>query len=259
MLPYIDLGFIKIPLYGVMIATAYFTSYFYLLKRAKNWGYDEKFISDFMFYLVIWGLIGAKILYIITFFNQFGENFYERIKNIFSFDTIRAGFVFYGGLISGGFFFYMYTKKKKLNFLRLADFFSPALALSHSIGRIGCFFAGCCHGKQTNSITGVRFTNPYCEVDPLLLGHKIHPTQIYESFGNFIIFVILHKISKNNKKEGLIISIYTLFYSILRFTVEFFRGDNRGSIIFLSQAQFISILTFLFSIFFIMKLWKKET
>lgn len=245
MMPYlIDFGFIKIPTYGFMIAIAYFLSYYYLSRRAAEFNFNKSEFSDLIFYTVIYGFIGAKILYIITFFKGFGDGFYERIINIFSIENIRSGFVFWGGAIGGGLYLYIYSRRKKISFLRLADFFSLAIPLAHGIGRIGCFSAGCCYGKPTDSIFGVRFTKPYCEVDPSLLGIKIHPTQLYESFGNFLIFLFLNKVSKKYKmKEGNLFFLYILSYSILRFIVEFFRGDERGSYILgFSQAQFISII-----------------
>ena len=261
MLPYlVDFGFIKIPTYGVMIASAYIVSYYYLLKRARDYKINEKEVSDIVFYTIVFGFIGAKIFYIITFFNYFGTNFKTRIINTFSLDNIRAGFVFYGGFIFATVFVYLYSKKKKLDFLKIGDFLAPAIALAHSIGRIGCFSAGCCHGAPTQSIFGVRFTNPMCDVSPELIGVKIHPTQLYESVGNFAIFLILNYVSKKNtQRNGFVLFLYFMSYSILRFIVEFFRGDDRGSkILGFSQAQFISIIVFLISIYFIFKYGKEK-
>ncbi|MEW6012010.1 MAG: prolipoprotein diacylglyceryl transferase [Elusimicrobiota bacterium] len=260
--PFIDLGFVKIPMYGVMIASAYLVSYLYLVKRGKDAGFDKSKISDIMFYIVLWGFIGAKILYIFTFYNDFGNNFYERFINIFTLTNLRAGFVFYGGFISASIFVYYYSQKNKINFFKLADFFAPAIPLAHSIGRLGCFFAGCCHGRETNSFLGVVFTSPYCEVDVSLIGHKIHPTQLYESIGNFMIFLFLNRLSKNkNLKEGSLIFGYFISYSFLRFIVEFFRGDNRGGywLGYFSQAQLISIWVIIFSFIFLrFYVWKNK-
>ncbi|MEF3280893.1 MAG: prolipoprotein diacylglyceryl transferase [Elusimicrobiota bacterium] len=250
MYPYLDLSFIKIPLYGVMIATAYLVSSYYLIKKSKKAGFDRKIISDLIFFIVVGGFIGAKILYIITFFNYFGDSFIEKLSNIFSFDTLKAGFVFYGGFLGGFISAWIFVKKKGLNFWKISDFFAPAIALAHSIGRLGCFFAGCCHGGPTDSIFGVRFTNPMCEVNPQLLGEKIHPTQLYESSGNFLIFVILNFVYYKKKlTDGGVILLYIILYSGLRFTVEFFRGDDRGGFLLgFSQGQIISVVAFIISL-----------
>lgn len=242
----------KIPTYGVMVATAYIVGYLYLSRKAKEFSINEKEISDLVFYSVVGGFLGAKILYILTFFRYFGENFSERLVNVFSLENLRSGFVFFGGLIGGFISFVLYIKKKGLDFYQFADLFSPAVALGHAIGRLGCFSAGCCHGKATEFFLGVRFTSPYCEVSPDLLGVKIHPSQLYESFGNIMIFLFLN--SKLGKmKKGDIFLSYLFLYSLLRFFVEFTRGDERGGFFGpFSQAQFISVL-----IIFFVVLWKR--
>ena len=174
----LDIGFIKIPTYGFFILMSYLVSLWYLLKIHKNFGVEKKIIEDLSFYLVMYGFIGAKILYIITFFSYFGNTFNERLINAFSFDNIRSGFVFYGGVITASIYFYIYTKKKNIDFLNLADLFARVLPLAHAIGRLGCFSAGCCHGKPTSSIFGVKFTHPMCNVSSEYLGVPIHPTQL---------------------------------------------------------------------------------
>jgi phosphatidylglycerol:prolipoprotein diacylglycerol transferase len=251
MLPYlIEIGSFKLPTYGVMIATAYLVSAWYLIKKSSIVGFDKQFISDLIFYIVIFGFIGAKLLYYITFFSYFGDSFSSRLAGMFSIDNLRAGFVFYGGFIGGAATVYIYSKKKKINFWKLADFIAPVIPLAHAIGRLGCFSAGCCHGKPTSSIFGVRFTKPYCDVDPSLIGVPIHPTQLYESLGNFIIFLFLNYLysHKKIKKEGGILLLYFMSYSVLRFIVEFFRGDERGNFYFgLSQAQLISLVIIIIS------------
>ncbi|MGC8868007.1 MAG: prolipoprotein diacylglyceryl transferase, partial [Elusimicrobiales bacterium] len=170
----------KVPSYGVMIAVAYIVAYIYLSKKSKVYAIDEKRLSDIIFYSVIFGFLGAKISYIITFWNYFGSGFKERFLDIFSIDNLRSGFVFYGGVITGFLGFFWSVKKNKLDVVSMADLFAPAMALAHSIGRIGCFLAGCCHGKETDFFLGVVFTSPYCDVSKDLIGKKIHPTQLYE-------------------------------------------------------------------------------
>ncbi len=243
----------KIPSYGLMIILAYIAAYIYLSKKSKLYNVDEKKISDIMFYSVVFGFVGAKLLYIITFWSYFGSDFKERFLNIFSFDNLRSGFVFYGGFVAGFLGFIWSVKRNKLDILSMADLFAPAMALSHAISRIGCFLAGCCHGKETDFFLGVVFTSPYCHVSDELIGKKIHPTQLYESVGNFVIFLFLnHMLLKVSK--GRIFLLYILLYSTLRFNIEFLRGDDRGLYILgLSQAQVISLILIMLSLL----LWKK--
>lgn len=251
--PYlIEIFGFKVPSYGFMIALAYLLSYFYLIKKSKLYNISKDEISDLLFYSVLGGFIGAKVLYIITFWNYFGASFSEKILNIFSIETLRGGFVFYGGFLAGFLAFLFYTKRKNIDFYKAADIFSSALALAHSIGRIGCFLAGCCHGRATDFFLGVVFTSPYCEVSPDLIGVKIHPSQLYESVGNFLIFIYLN-LNLGKLPKGEVFFRYVYLYSFLRFIVEFTRGDERGGyFIGLSQAQVISIFLIIFVF-----LWKK--
>ncbi|MCX7641114.1 MAG: prolipoprotein diacylglyceryl transferase [Elusimicrobiales bacterium] len=241
----------RIPSYGIMIASAYIFGYLYILRKSKKFNLDRNIISDLIFYSVVCGFIGAKIFYIITFWGYFGNNFYERLVNIFSINNLRSGFIYFGGLIGGLISFIFYIRKNNLDFYSLADIFSPALALAHAIGRVGCFLAGCCHGKPTSFFGGVVFNSPYCDVSPELIGVRIHPSQLYESVGNILIFIFLNsKVSKVPK--GYVFFSYIFLYSIMRFILEFSRGDERGNfIIGLSQAQLISIVAI-----FLILIWK---
>lgn len=236
-------SFLKIPTYGFMIAMAYVLSLWYATKKAHLFQLEKNTVVDIFFYAIIGGMLGGKILYIITFWNDFGITLSQKLKNIFSFNTLTGGFVFYGGFIAGLISVFSYTKFKKLDFWKVADFLSPSAALAHSIGRIGCFSAGCCHGRPTESIFGVVFSDPYCLVKPEYINVPIHPTQLYESAGNFFIFLILNFVisKKTNNKNGIVFALYLILYSLLRFTVEFFRGDDRGAFYLgLSQAQIFS-------------------
>lgn len=251
--PYlIDLGFIKVPTYGFMIAMGYIFASNYIIRSSKQVNIDKKILMDLIFITVIGGFIGGKIFYLLTFFNYFGNSFSQKVLNMLSIDNIRSGFVFYGGFIGGTISLYLFSKKHKLDFLKIVDLFAPALSLGHFFGRLGCFFAGCCHGRTTQSIFGVKFTNPMCDVDPTLLNVPIHPTQLYEAFGNITIFFILSYIYRKKilNKDGSLFILYIFSYSILRFTIEFFRGDNRGAFYFgFSQAQMISLIMILISVY----------
>ena len=243
MYPYIiEIGSFKLATYGLMVALGYGSAMFYLYKRLGKINLDKDSFWNIMTAIIIGAVLGSKLLYIIISWNDFGYTFGQKIANIFS--SFRFGFVFFGGLIGGIVVAITQAKKAKINFLKLADFFAPAAALGHAIGRLGCFFAGCCHGKHTTSWIGVKFTNPQCLVSPSMLGLPVHPTQLYEVISNLILFFVLHIISKKEQKPGFVLGIYICGYSIFRFCIEFFRGDNRGSFLMgLSPSQAISIVS----------------
>ena len=130
--------------------------------------------------------------------------------------------------------------------MKLGDFFIPALALCHAIGRIGCFFSGCCYGKESNLPWAVVFEDKHSSA---VIGVHLHPTQIYEALGNFLLFIFLHFYSKKEHNTGMTFALYFMCYAVLRFIVEFFRGDNREIQYFgLSVSQIISIFLFVIGV-----------
>ena len=135
---------------------------------------------------------------------------------------------------------WLYCMIKKLKFLEYFDLMMPSIALAQGFGRIGCFLAGCCYGKETSGALAITFTNSDFAPNnvPLI------PTQIYSSVLDFVHFLLLLYVAKHKKTDGQVAACYLIFYSIGRFVIEFFRGDiERGSVGILSTSQFISIFT----------------
>ena len=123
-----------------------------------------------------------------------------------------------------------------------ADFLITALPLGHALGRIGCFLAGCCYGKPTTLPWGVVFTNPDTLVPVQLQGVPLHPTQLYETACNLLLFFYLHKAYQKKHTAGSILIRYIIGYSAIRFIIEFFRGDYRGAFILgLSPSQALAV------------------
>jgi phosphatidylglycerol:prolipoprotein diacylglycerol transferase len=197
--------------------------------------------------LILCAIAGGKLLYIFIFWSDYGSGFFERLINAIK--GFRYGFVYFGGFIgalTGGI---IYAKHKQIKILRTADFFAPAIALGHSIGRIGCFLAGCCYGAPSDSVFAVKFTNPQCLIDPAYLGVSVHPTQLYSAAGNFILFLVLHFMLnfsiKSKLKHGFVMLSYIMGYGILRFVIEFYRADERGIFLAgLSPSQWIAAAAF---------------
>ncbi|MBU2529941.1 MAG: prolipoprotein diacylglyceryl transferase [Elusimicrobia bacterium] len=260
--PYLfKIGSFSVPTYGILVATGYLLSAFYIYKRNHLLNITKEQISDILLYAIIAALLGGKLFYVVIFWDNYGLTFFEKALNALK--DFRYGFVFYGGLIISTIFIYIYSKRKNINFLKFADIVAPAIALGHGIGRIGCFFAGCCHGKPTNFICAIKFNNPESLISSELIGIPVHPTQLYSSMANFIIFIILHFMLKkslnDNWKNGLIAASYFLLYSIARFTVEIFRGDARGNFIFaMSPSQVISLSGALIALLFFYFTWKNK-
>ena len=151
--------------------------------------------------------------------------------DFFSWATLQAGGVFYGGLIAALGVAWWYMRKTKLPPLRTADVFAPAIALGHGIGRLGCFSAGCCWGVECHLPWAVTFHNPVAhDLVGVPLNTPLHPTQLYESAAEFLIFGILLWRIRRPHQTGAVISLYLLLYSTARFIVEFFRFHEQGNL-----------------------------
>lgn len=235
------LGPITIYTYGFFVFLGVLTGYFVSSRQAKKEGINNNVFSHIAFWIIVFGFLGAKVLYILIEFKYFLTN---------PLSMIRSGFVFYGGIISGAISLWILTKKYKLNLLGFADIVALGIPLGHAIGRLGCFFYGCCYGKPTDSFIGVLFPP---DSPAGALGVKVIPTQLISAFFLFIIFLVLLLLKRKKKFQGQIFLSYIFLYGIFRFIIEFFRGDPRGQIFFLSTSQFISLLSILIS----MGLWIK--
>ena len=139
----------------------------------------------------------------------------------------------------------MYAKLKKLSYLAYLDTLIPFVALAQGFGRIGCFLAGCCYGRETDSFLGVIF--PYGSIAPS--GIKLLPTQLFSSAGDFLLFLGLLLLAGRVRQRGVVGSAYLIAYGIGRFAMEFLRGDDRGVAVGpLSISQFISLFFVLFGL-----------
>ena len=220
--------------YGLMIAVGIVAGCLVAEYRARKQGLD----SDQIFPMILWCLLGgfacAKLLFWITEWKSIAQD------PGFMLETLSSGFVVFGGIIGGILTGLLYCRGRGLLFFKYADVILPSVALAQCFGRIGCFLAGCCYGKETNSILSVTFQNSEYAPNHVAL----IPTQLYSSGLDFLHFLLLLLIARNKKADGQVTACYLIFYSIGRFVIEFFRGDIiRGSVGILSTSQFISIFT----------------
>jgi phosphatidylglycerol:prolipoprotein diacylglycerol transferase len=173
--------------------------------------------------VLIAAILGSRLFYVATSPEMFMNNPVEILK------IWNGGLVFYGGFIAALVTGVVYLKVQNIPVWRTADIMAPSLALAHFFGRIGCFFAGCCYGKYCDLPWAVTFNHP----DSLApTGIPLHPTQLYESLSNLIIFSILWFFRKRKKHDGQIFWIYVLLYGVTRSVIETFRADFRGEYIF---------------------------
>lgn len=245
MLPYINILGKMLPTYGILaftgIAVAICFGVFYFSKF-HNIKREDLFYAS-LFALIGAG-IGAKLLYILTILPDIIRYF-----DIIDWKTIiprllQGGFVFYGGLIGAILGVYIYAKSFEISFKELCNILTAVFPIFHSIGRIGCLLAGCCHGKEYNGFGSITFYN----TDFAPIGVPLFPMQLVESICNLIIFIIVLVTYKKFKGTNKTIALYLVLYSIVRFALEFFRGDDIRGIMLLSTSQWISIVLFVVGI-----------
>ncbi|PQJ81784.1 prolipoprotein diacylglyceryl transferase [Polaribacter glomeratus] len=203
-------------------------------------------IPNNFFYLVFTaGFVGGKLF---LFFEK-PIYYLQNPKSIFN--IFSGGFVFYGSFICCVFTIIWYLKKHKTSALPMLDILAITTTIVHAIGRMGCFFAGCCYGKPTDSFFGVIF--------PTTNNVAVHPTQLYEVFSILIIMCLLFIIKRNKKFNGQIFISYITLYAIARSILEIYRGDYRGFILdgFISHSQFIAIILLTITAYLYFKLKQK--
>lgn len=225
--------------YGFMIAVGILAAIFAAERRAPRYGLNPDKIFWLGFTCSVVGLLGAKILYVITQIPSIMEDPSTALSTITS-----EGFVVYGGIILGILFAILYCRWQKMEFIRYLDLAVPSIALAQGLGRIGCFLAGCCYGKETDAFWGITFT----ESSYAPSGVSLIPTQLIMSALDFLNFFILCLFARKSKKSGQVAALYMINYSVGRFLVEFLRDDPRGSIGPLSTSQFISIFVLIIGV-----------
>ena len=237
MLNDITIGQITFHMYGLMIAIGYLTAYSISEYRAKKYGLDENIIWGILICSILGILVGSRLLYYIVSIPQIMED----PSILWDFHN---GYVVYGGLCFGVLLSAWYCKVKNASFFSYFDLVMPSVSIAQGFGRIGCFFAGCCYGRHTDSIFHIIYTHSDFAPNNI----PLIPTQLLSSAGNFLIAFVLFLYSKKSSVTGTVGAMYLILYSTGRFFIEFLRDDLRGGFGGLSTSQIISIFIFIIGI-----------
>ncbi len=236
------IGGVTIYTYAFLIALGTLVASLYTKWSVKKELGITKLSNNFFYLVFIAGFVGGKLFFYLERPSYFLANPELMLHNF------SGGFVFYGSFITIVPFVIWYLKKYKIPVLPMLDILAITTLIVHSIGRLGCFFGGCCYGKPTTAITGIAF--------PRTNGVHVHPTQLYEITALLIIMATLLYIKKKQQFKGQLFLFYIIFYAIARNFLELFRGDKRGFVIdgILSHSQFIGIILILITLFIYQKI-----
>lgn len=256
MLPQINLFGYDIAMYGLMIVVGVSAGIIVGFVRAKITGHSREDLVFASMYAAIGVVIAAKLLYLLTILPYIVTNFNDIIKSTELIKQIMSGgFVFYGGVIGGAVGALIYCRVYKLDVLSIVDALTPSIPITHMFGRLGCFFAGCCYGIEFTEPIGMYFDrSPYAPHDVTLFS-----VQLAEATCNLLIFVVLIVIGRKRRKRGVVFGSYLLMYTVARFVIEYFRGDEHRGILFgLSTSQWISIPLFAIGLILILTARKRS-
>ena len=265
-------GEISFPAYFTLLTIGFGLAMILTVRESRRLGMDHERILDTNLWMVVWGIIGARVLHLIAdghfhdyvnlckeptlvpaidarvaWCSEAAQCGYDYLCNAVThkcypprdcFAAVkvwRGGLAYYGGFIFAVAFAYHYVRKHQLGWWRTADLAAPGIMLGLVCGRLGCFLNGCCYGKPTSSFIGVAF--------PQRPGVAVHPTQLYESFACFVIFVLIYYVVRPRRRAfGHVFAAMLILYGIGRTICEIWRDDDRGVFFgFISTSQLISI------------------
>ena len=252
----LEFGPFQVRYYGLFWAIGFIIAYFmiYHLAKRKEIRLTKDDVSDLIIYLMAGIILGARIIYVI-FYNA---AFYVQ-KPLEIFAVWHGGLSFHGGLLGATIAVFLFSRKKKIHFYELADLIAVPAALALALGRIGNFTNAELYGRITDVSWCIDYSkNQY--VDGLPSGCR-HPSQIYESIKNLLIFAALWTIKNKKLPRGFMFWTFVTMYGFLRFFIEFFRQpDEQIGFLFgsFSMGQLLSLPLFLVGIFMLIKLKQKS-
>lgn len=261
------IGSFAVHWYGIFIGIGFLVSFGLLMKLKKYASLTTDQVYNISMIALFAGVIGARLFYVVQFWDQFSGRGLFAILNVH-----EGGLVFYGGFILAFTAECIYAKwptvrrllglkekksadgdkdgpRRNISLLALLDVLGPAMALAHAFGRISCFMQGCCFGKPAPNgfPLAVQFPqgSPAAYRYPSLLtggSEPVYPVQLFESAGNLLMCAVLLLLLRKRKYAGTVGGVYLILYGVMRFLIEFMRGDHTDSILNLTPSQFIAVV-----------------
>jgi phosphatidylglycerol:prolipoprotein diacylglycerol transferase len=243
MLPDIfKIGPLTLHSYGLMLALAFLAGIWLMELQAKRFGLDKTLIVDFGVFVMASSVIGSRLMYVATHWNEYSSNPWQALA------VWEGGLTFYGGFILGTLTAAAFCRARKISFWTIADLAAPGFAAGLCLGRIGCFLNGCCFGKPSQLPWAVQF--PANGAAGLISGCAVHPTQLYEAVFGLAAFCLLWAMRNRKSFPGFSICLFFLLYGIWRFASDYFRfyEPSQRWNFGLTNNQWISLGIILFAI-----------
>ncbi len=237
---------IRIFSFGTMMILALWSAIWLGTRRARQEKIDPELIADMAFWVIIFGLIGARLFYVGRYW---GQDDLRTFGDIFA--IWRGGIVLYGSIIGGAIGFLLYRRLRPLPFLPVVDVIAPSLAIGIAFGRIGCFLNGCCYGDRCSLPWAVTF--PQKSIvwsdhaskgwisETTARSLPVHPTQLYSAFDGFLLVALLCAYYPLRKRDGEVMALLMVTYPITRFLIEIIRGDEGVFLLGMTTSEAISV------------------
>ena len=241
------LGFLNIYWYSCLIVLGLLLGLILVFKLSPRFKIKKELLENLFFYLVISGFLGARLYHVLSELPYYLNHPWQ------VFAIWQGGLGIYGAIVVGCLVLFWFGRKNKINFLSLTDLLAPSLILGQAIGRWGNYFNQEIFGKPTDLPWGIPIQIGSRPLE-FLSNQYFHPTFLYESIWNFLIFLFLiFVLIKISPKPGRIFSLYLIFYSLGRFFFEFLRIDVQPTLFNMRLAQIVSLLVFLFGFYLLIK------
>ena len=243
-------GPVTIYSYGLLLAISFLLGIWLAGFEARRKGLETSLIYDFSPYIIILGLIGARLYYVLFFDLKWYAGHPLDIFAIW-----KGGLAIHGGIIGAAIAGVWFVRKRDILFFKFADTLTPSFIIGQAIGRLGCFLNGCCFGTPTDLPWAIRFPQGSSAYNYYGSSVPLHPTQLYHIFADASIFIVIWLLRKRLRTDGFVFFLYLILYSAMRFIIEYFRQDS----LYLwnthiKAAQFLSIIIIVISIPFLFKL-----
>jgi phosphatidylglycerol:prolipoprotein diacylglycerol transferase len=217
-----SIGPFTIHTYGLLVAIGILVGLMVTVRTGRSMGISSQQVMDMGFMMIIIAIIGSRVMYILMNISYYRQHWVNMFK------LWEGGLVFSGAIVGVILAMWWYARRHRLSLWKLGDLWVPGAAIGQGIGRIGCFMAGCCYGRPTDLKWSVVFSDPR-SLAPLNV--SLHPTQIYASLSNLVIFLILLLMLSRKKFDGQIFLWFLILHSTARLFIERFRGDELGRVL----------------------------